>query len=281
MIHGTYRSILIFAGYSLVFGVMRGGTDNACHIGGLLTGLVMGALVAVSAPERDRVFKRLGICVAVIASLAGAARWVLNTRGYVVMAQHATQLLSQGKADEAIPELQRALQHEPNNVEFHYYLAHAYMIKSQYAQAESEFLRVLSRDLNNNGARYNLGMVYINQGKLPEARKTFLDMLALDPKDADAHHGLGAVASAEGNHQSAAAEYKQAVELDPENGDYYALGMAYMKVRQTDDAIASFQQAQKMYNDDQDLELALADAYRAKGMTKEADAATAKAAQMK
>ena len=73
----------------------------------------MGALVAVSAPERDRVFKRLSICVAVIASLAGAARWVLNTRGYVVMAQHATQLLSQGKADEAIPELQRALHTNP------------------------------------------------------------------------------------------------------------------------------------------------------------------------
>ena len=167
-------------------------------------------------------------------------------------------------------------------MEFHYYLAHAYMIKSQYAQAESELLRVLSLDLNNNGARYNLGMVYINQGKLPEARKTFLDMLDPSIPKMPTHITVSAPSPLRrAITSSAAAEYKQAVELDPENGDYYALGMAYMKVRQTDDAIASFQQAQKMYNDDQDLELALADAYRAKGMTKEADAATAKAAQMK
>jgi rhomboid protease GluP len=280
MILGTYRSILIFAGYSLLFGAVSRGTDNACHIGGLLTGLGMGSLVAVSAPERDRVFMRLGICVAVVALLAGAALWVVNTRGYVVIAQHASQLLRQGKVDEAIPELQRALQHEPNNIEIHWYLAHAYMMKSQHSQAESELQRILALDHNNNAARYNLGMVYINQGKLADARKTFMDMLTLNPKDADAHHGLGALASAEGNHESAVAEYKQAVELDPEDGDYYSLGMAYMKLKKPDDAIAAFKLGQEMYYDSR-IDLALAEAYRAKGMTKEADAATAKAAQMK
>src|SRR5215472_7505850 len=59
-VSGRLRSVLIFAGYNLVFGAMSGRTDNAAHIGGLVIGLAFGALIAVAAPERDP-FRRIAV----------------------------------------------------------------------------------------------------------------------------------------------------------------------------------------------------------------------------
>jgi superkiller protein 3 len=281
MIFGTYRSILIFAGYSLLFGAVSRGTDNACHIGGLVTGLVMGSLIAVSAPDRERVFTRLTICLAVIATLAGSALWVQRTRGFVAIVQRGVDLLDQGKIDEAIVNLKRAVAFQPANPDIHFHLASAYIRNAQYPQAEAELVRVLTLELNNNSARYNLGWVYINEKKYPEAKKTFQDLLALDPKHSAAHNALGYIELQDGSYATAVAEFKLAVELDPEEGDYYSLGKAYLKMNRHDDAIAAFKQSQEAYSDDKETELALAEAYRAKGLNKEAEEATAKAAQLK
>jgi rhomboid protease GluP len=79
MISGSLRSVVAFAGYNLVFGAISGFTDNACHIGGLLTGLILGALIAVAAPNRDQIFRRLAICLAMLLLLVGAFVW---TRSY-------------------------------------------------------------------------------------------------------------------------------------------------------------------------------------------------------
>ena len=281
VIYASLKSVVMFAGYNLVFGAMTGRTDNACHVGGLVTGLVLGALIAVSAPERERVFMRFTVCLAVIAALAGSAFWVQRTRGFVIIAQRGIELLDQGKTDEAIVNLQRAVTYQPNNPDIHFYLAHAYSMKAQYAEAETELVRVITLELDNNAARYNLGWVYINEKKFPEAKKTFQDLLALDPRNAGAHHGLGVIASQEGDNEIAVSEFRQAVDLDPDEGGYYSLGNAYSKLNRHDDAIAAFKRNQEINGDDQDTELALAEAYRAKGMIKEADEAAAKAAQLK
>jgi rhomboid protease GluP len=45
-IQGTLKSLLIFAGYNLFFGAVARGIDNSAHIGGLLAGLALGAVLA-------------------------------------------------------------------------------------------------------------------------------------------------------------------------------------------------------------------------------------------
>jgi rhomboid protease GluP len=281
MIHGTFRSVLMFAGYNLVFGAMWGRTDNACHVGGLVTGLVLGALIAVAAPERDKILMRLGICVAIIAALAGGARWVQVSRSYVVSAQRGFDLMGNGKVDEAIIQLRKAVVHDPDSVDLHFGLAHAYSLKGWLSEAEAELVKVLTLDLNNNAARYNLGMIYMYERKFTEAKKTFQDMAALDPKSSGAHYGLGMLAAQEQRDQDAVNEYKQAVELDPDEGPYYELGVSYSKLRLYDDAIAALKHGREAMGEDRDLELAIAEAYRAKGMNKEAEEAAAKAESLK
>lgn len=70
---GTLRSLGAFVVYNLVFGFALPGIDNTAHIGGLITGLIVGALIAVYAPRREHASRRFAIFVVVILVLAGAA----------------------------------------------------------------------------------------------------------------------------------------------------------------------------------------------------------------
>lgn len=45
---GTLKSLLMFAGYNLVFGILVPYISNSAHIGGLVTGLALGAVLAPS-----------------------------------------------------------------------------------------------------------------------------------------------------------------------------------------------------------------------------------------
>jgi membrane associated rhomboid family serine protease len=73
-IQGTLRSLLTFAGYNLFFGAVARGIDNSAHIGGLLAGLVLGAVLAkhlTEPPEvRDRWRRGVFIAAAVVLFLA-------------------------------------------------------------------------------------------------------------------------------------------------------------------------------------------------------------------
>jgi membrane associated rhomboid family serine protease len=70
---GTLRSLVVFVGFNLIFGAASGVTDNAAHIGGLVTGLILGALIAVFAPRQDQAPHRFAIFVVAILALTGGA----------------------------------------------------------------------------------------------------------------------------------------------------------------------------------------------------------------
>ncbi len=58
----TLKSLLSFAGYNLFFGAVVPGIDNSAHIGGLITGLALGAVLAphlTSPPEERSAWNRL------------------------------------------------------------------------------------------------------------------------------------------------------------------------------------------------------------------------------
>lgn len=64
-IQGTLKSLLIFAGYNLFFGAAVPGIDNSAHIGGLVVGLALGAVLAkhLTAPAEVRNRWRRGVVV--------------------------------------------------------------------------------------------------------------------------------------------------------------------------------------------------------------------------
>jgi len=60
-IQGTLRSLVVFIGFNVLFGSFFPGIDNACHGGGLVSGVILGALIAKVAPEHDKPFKRVAV----------------------------------------------------------------------------------------------------------------------------------------------------------------------------------------------------------------------------
>jgi rhomboid protease GluP len=75
---GTLRSLGAFVVYNLIFGFAIPGIDNAAHIGGLITGLIVGALIALIAPHEEQAPRRAGIFFVLILVLAGAAMQVAH-----------------------------------------------------------------------------------------------------------------------------------------------------------------------------------------------------------
>ncbi len=70
---GTLRSLGAFVVYNLIFGAIIPGIDNTAHIGGLVTGLIVGALIALIAPQQDQGPRRLAVLLVVTLALAGGA----------------------------------------------------------------------------------------------------------------------------------------------------------------------------------------------------------------
>src|SRR5580698_605327 len=70
---GTLRSLGAFVVYNLIFGFILPGVDNTAHIGGLITGLIVGALIALIPPQRDQGPRRVAVFLVVILALAGVA----------------------------------------------------------------------------------------------------------------------------------------------------------------------------------------------------------------
>jgi rhomboid protease GluP len=75
-ITGTLRSVVMFVGYNLFFGAIIAHTDNAAHIGGLLMGLLLGALIARVAPQSDDVGRRVGVLFVGLLAVFAAAVWL-------------------------------------------------------------------------------------------------------------------------------------------------------------------------------------------------------------
>jgi rhomboid protease GluP len=281
VVRARMRSVLVFAGYSLIFGAASGRTDNAAHIGGLVTGLVFGALIARVSPEPN-LLRRLSIILFVGLIIYGAGAGLYRSRSYLIHVQRGAELIEDNKMDRAIAELQTAIRQHPDYAPAHFALAHAYFDTKQYQFAEIELKRVLELAPAQDGARYELGMVYFNLHRIPEAKDIFTNLVQADKSDGYAHLGLGMVLAAEQNHQAAVEEFTLAVQLQPDlDSVYYRMGLSEAAQKNYDAAIAAFHSQQQKEGDDVETETALAEIYRAKGMDREADEARSKAEQLK
>jgi rhomboid protease GluP len=113
VVRARMRSVLLFAGYSLIFGAVSGRTDNAAHIGGLVTGLIFGVLIARLAPEPN-FLRRLFIIFFVGLIIYGAGAGLYRSRSYLIHVQRGAELIEDNKMDQAITELQTAIRQHPN-----------------------------------------------------------------------------------------------------------------------------------------------------------------------
>jgi rhomboid protease GluP len=288
-IQGTLRSLAFFIGFNVLFGVgynvfmggNAGGIDNACHAGGLVSGAILGALIAKIAPHSDGASRRVTVLGLVGVVLVACAFGVREWRGRPMRMQKALLEIQQNGGDR-VAQLKEIVRQEPNSVQAHSQLAQAYYAQQEFAGAAAEFKRVVELMPQSAGARFNLGMSYLSGNDFDEAKATFAEMVKQNATSAGGHYGLGLVLASQGQYQPAIDEFKTVASSSQRIGGlYYEMGRCYAKLKMYDDAVSAFLKERDQDGDDPELENALADAYEAKGMTKEAAAARSKAAELR
>jgi rhomboid protease GluP len=277
---GMLRSVVVFVGYNLFFGAVIARTDNAAHIGGLLMGLLLGALIAKMAPGHNDYSRRIAVLLVGVMVVLGAGLWVRRAHAYMLYGQNGVGLLGQGKTDEGIAELQKSVRLRPNFAPAHAALAQAYVAKRDFANAAGELQRVIALSPRNEETYYQLGMIYLEEKQPTKAQETFNQLLKIDPNSAPGHGGLADALANQRQNREALEEYKRAAAIDADYpGAYFNMGVMEARLKLYDDAIASLVK-QRQTADDADNENLLAALYEAKGMTSDAATARQKATQL-
>ena len=91
----TLRSLMMFAGYNLFFGAVGAGIDNSAHLGGLVAGLVLGAVLAKHLTESEEVRKhwRTSVFVVAVLVLLIAFAWVKKANGHSTPVEQSVNTL--------------------------------------------------------------------------------------------------------------------------------------------------------------------------------------------
>lgn len=100
-LRGMMRSLLTFAGYNLLFGAVVPAIDNSAHIGGLVMGLALGAVLGphlMEPPARRKTYDRM-VFIAAGLLLVGFGTFVKHKSGYVVPLGRASQSPEKGPTD--------------------------------------------------------------------------------------------------------------------------------------------------------------------------------------
>ena len=279
-ISGMLRSVVTFVGYNLVFGAIAASVDNAAHVGGLLMGLLLGALIAKVAPAPDDIPRRVGVLLVGVALVVVGALGLQHSQEYLLHGQSGVDLLGQGKTEQGIAELQKSVKLRPNFAPAHAALARAYVAKHDFENAAAEMEHVIELSPRSEDARFRLGLIYLELKQTAKAQDVFAQLLKLNPNSADGHNGLADTLASQHRNPEALEEYKRVAALDAAyQGVHYNMGVMQARLGRYDDAIASFLR-QRESADDSDNENLLAEVYDEKGMKSEAAEARQKAKEI-
>ena len=264
----TLKSLVSFVGYNLIFGLaVRAagvGIDNAAHIGGLLMGLALGALLGqvLVDPRPIRRRKETYLFVAAAAILLALAFALQKTRGYVSLLNRASRAIEQHRLNDASKDLEQVVAHNPNNTMALVLLGNVYLQQKDYPRAESTLKKAAATDPGNLGVQYNLGLLYESTNRFEEARVIFDKLTAKDPDDDAAWVLLGAALDGLGREAEAIDAYKKAIAANPKNAEAFReLGLAQLKSQKLDDAVASFKQSTTLTPDSPEAWRNLGQAY--------------------
>jgi len=212
---GTLRSLFIFAGYNLFFGAVIAQVDNSAHIGGLVTGLIIGALLARSLHEPLEARQRWARTVLTAFAVVLLAGFIIVKRvnGHVVLIGQALNSIQSGQLDAGIQSLERAATERPKDATSFILLGSAYLDKRDFPKAEGVLQKAVALNPSNFSAQFNLGLTQMQLEKSGLAVASFQNAVRLAPKSADAEQALSEALKAQGRTKEAEAEFRKAEAL--------------------------------------------------------------------
>jgi membrane associated rhomboid family serine protease len=179
-VRATLKSLLTFAGYNLFFG-LKAGVDNSAHLGGLVAGLLLGAVLArqlMAAREIRQQWTRFVLAGMGVLLLSGI---VLLRREYPTYATATVQYsdvnagrdgikaLQENNFNQAVASLQKFVQINPRSAESYYLLGLAYGGANRPDDAINSFQHALQLKPQYADAEEGLSRAYLTKGMREEA----------------------------------------------------------------------------------------------------------------
>lgn len=277
------KNLLVVVAVNLYLGAKIPGIDNSAHIGGLLMGLALGAIVGpqlMETPDRRRAHERL-VFVGGLLLLTGFGMYVKRKNGYVTAFANLSRSAKSGRLEIAINQLEQTLKDNPDNKTALGFLGSTYLEKNDYANAARTLQHLSELDPGNLPVKYNLGLAYAGLGRYEDARRVYADLVQRDPDDDEAWTLLGAALDGVNREPEAVQAYQKAIALNPKNAEAYRqLGLAQMKLSRADAAISSLQQSAQLDPTNAETQRDLAQIFTALGRSSEAAAAAKRADQL-
>lgn len=126
-------------------------------------------------------------------------------------------LLALGRPDEAVAQYQAAAALAPNDPEAPYNLGNALIQRGDVQEGVAALRRAIALRPDHLGAQYNLGNALREAGHLDEALVAYTAALRIEPGHVDAQTNLGAVLHTLGRPDEARACFERALALAPDH----------------------------------------------------------------
>jgi membrane associated rhomboid family serine protease/Flp pilus assembly protein TadD len=269
-------SLIVFAVFNLAYGFYNGHIDNCAHVGGLVAGLLLGAILSrdfTAAPKESRSMHVWVIPVCAVA-LFVATLAVRHVDAPMVALAHAGETLSHGDVKGGQRELAALVQAHPDYANGWMAIAELDLRQNLPADAEHALKMAAQAEPRNPAPLRLLSALYLRTNRFQEAADILKRMIEANPNDIEAYINRGVALNRLDKPQEAIESFKKAVSLNPKLPvAWYNLGLSDMSVKHYDDAIAAFQKVTALVPEDADAWIWLSNAYQQKGMSKEANAA--------
>ncbi len=147
--------------------------------------------------------------------------WVLNLlpHSYQVYGAIGYVLGKQGKFNEAITSLKKAIQMKPTSYQEHFFLGLAYQNQNKSDEAIKHYLKTVQIEPIYAPAWLNIALLQYNQGKIKEAVNTCRKGLFFIPDFFDLYYFLGSLLYEQGNVDEAVIELKAALKINPDSDE--------------------------------------------------------------
>jgi tetratricopeptide (TPR) repeat protein len=151
---------------------------------------------------------------------------------------------SQGRTDEAISHLQKAISIFPSFIRAHNDLGTYFLSQGKLDKAEEAFRKAIALDANAFNPLLNLGIVLVHKQAFAEAADQLTKALSLEPNSSAAHLYSGLAFMGTNNLDSAERELKACYSLGGQKFGValYHLGTVYMNRGDRAAALKSFEQ---------------------------------------
>jgi len=210
---------------NLILGYSVPGIDNWGHLGGLLTGMLLSAVIPppgldwVPAGPPDEPSQATVIIPVLVVALAMAAAvdHYRTSRAVMRLLGESARLRAAGQGDRALERIREASRLAPRDERPHEELGSLYLQQGQVPEAIREFEEARRWSPDSTRARLGLALAYRRKGDLANAQKMFEDVFGKNPRSADGHRALADLCAEQKLYREAIGHYQAALRLQPDD----------------------------------------------------------------